>query len=271
MGGSAGPVALVGSGEFLDVMAPVDAALLAGRPLRAAVLPTASSLEGQKRVAWWLELARRHYEAMGVEPVPVPVLTRADAGDAGLARLLEGVGLVYLSGGDPHHLTSTLKGSLVWDAVTAAWRGGAALAGCSAGAMALTSGAPPDLGPGGSRRVPPSSAAPSSALSSPVARDGSVPPADAAGGGLGVVGHLAVIPHYDLMERRRRGIVEWFRAWQPAGTTLVGVEEETALVGAGDRWHVEGRGSVWVFGPGSPERFGAGEDVPLAPEDAPAR
>ena len=32
MAGSEGPVALVGSGEFLDVMVPVDAGLLAGRP-----------------------------------------------------------------------------------------------------------------------------------------------------------------------------------------------------------------------------------------------
>ena len=102
-------------------------------------------------MAWWLDLARRHYEAMGVEAVPVPVLTRADADDPGLAGLIDGVGLVYLSGGDPHHLASTLRGSPVWDAVIAAWHGGAALAGCSAGAMALTSGAPPDLGPGGTR------------------------------------------------------------------------------------------------------------------------
>jgi len=242
MATSAGPVALVGSGEFLDVMVTVDAHLLEGRPRRAAVLPTAASLEGGERVAWWLELARRHYGAMGVEAVAVPVLTRADADDPDLAGLVEGVGLVYLSGGDPHHLASTLRGSVVWDAVTAAWHGGAALAGCSAGAMALTSGAPPDLG---SRRP--------------------APPASPGGEGLGVVGHLAVIPHFDLLRRRRAGIVEWFGAWQPPGTTLVGVEEETALVSTGEGWRVHGMRSVWVFGTGSPECFGPGEGVPLAP------
>ncbi|HXQ61168.1 MAG TPA: Type 1 glutamine amidotransferase-like domain-containing protein [Acidimicrobiales bacterium] len=245
MGGLAGPVALVGSGEFLDVMAPVDAALLAGRAPRAAVLPTAASLEGGERVAWWLDLARRHYEAMGVEPVPVAVHSRADAEDPRLAGLLEGVGLVYLSGGDPHHLAATLRGSVVWEAVVAAWHRGAAVAGCSAGAMALTSGAPPDLGPGGSRRP--------------------APPASPGGEGLGVVGHLAVIPHFDLLRRRRAGIVEWFGAWQPPGTTLVGVEEETALVSTGEGWRVHGMRSVWVFGTGSPECFGPGEGVPLAP------
>jgi cyanophycinase-like exopeptidase len=248
--GQRGPVALVGSGEFLEVMAPVDAALLAGRPPRAAYLPTAASLEGDDRVQWWLDLARRHYEAMGVEPVPVPVLDRTDADDPELAGRIAGAGLVYLSGGDPHHLADTLRGTAVWDAVLAAWQAGAALAGCSAGAMALTAGAPPDLGPGGRRRtVPP---------------DG--PGAEGTGGGgtgLGVVPRLAVIPHFDLLERRRPGVAQWFGSWQPPGTTLVGVEEETALVSGATGWRVHGRGAVWVFGPGSPVRFAPGDDVPL--------
>lgn len=246
MAGSEGPVALVGSGEFLDVMAPVDAGLLAGRPARAAFLPTAASLEGQARVAWWLDLGRRHYEGMGVEAVPVPVLNRADADDPELARLVEGVGLIYLSGGDPHHLAATLRGSLVWEAVVRQWRRGAALAGCSAGAMALTAGAPPDLGPGGSHRPVPEEP-------------------EAGGAGLGLVGLLAVIPHFDLLERVRPGIVERFREWKPPGATLVGVEEETALVGDGAGWQVQGGGAVWVFGGESPEKFVAGDAVGLAP------
>jgi cyanophycinase len=254
MVGSAGPVALVGSGEFLEVMVPVDAALLAGRPARAAILPTAAGLESDERVAWWLELARSHYEAMGVEPVPVPVRERADAEDEGLAALIDGVGLVYLSGGDPHHLASTLRGSRVWEAIVAAWHGGAAVAGCSAGAMALTSGAPPDLGPGATHRPAPADRSPGAAVES--ADDGA---------GLALVGHLAVIPHFDMLERRRPGLVPWFSDWQPPATTLVGVEEETALVSTDRGWRVHGTGSVWVFGSGAPERYGDGEDVALAP------
>jgi cyanophycinase-like exopeptidase len=254
MVGTEGPVALVGSGEFLEVMVPVDAALLAGRPARAAILPTAAGLESDERVAWWLDLARRHYEAMGVEPVPVPVRHRADAEDRGLAALIDGVGLVYLSGGDPHHLATTLRGSRVWDAIQAAWHGGAAVAGCSAGAMALTSGAPPDLGPGGTHRSRPDDRSP-----------GATTDGDGDGAGLGLVGHLAVIPHYDLPERRSPGIVERFSRWQPPATTLVGVEEETALVSTGPGWRVHGTGAVWVFGPGDPQRYVDGEDVALAP------
>jgi cyanophycinase len=251
--GSAGPVALVGSGEFLEVMVPVDAALLAGRPARVAILPTAAGLESDERVAWWIDLARRHYEAMGVEPVPVPVRRRADAEDGDLAALIEGVGLVYLSGGDPHHLASTLRGSPVWEAIVRAWQGGAAVAGCSAGAMALTSGAPPDLGPGGTHRSVPGAGSPGATTQSDD------------GAGLGLVGHLAVIPHFDLLERRRPGIVQRFSSWQPPATTLVGVEEETALVSTGPGWRVHGAGAVWVFGSGEPARFVAGQDVDLPP------
>jgi cyanophycinase-like exopeptidase len=74
-----------------------------------------------------------------------------------------------------------------------------------------------------------------------------------------------VIPHFDLLERRRPGVARWFASWKPPGTTLVGVEEETALVSGDDGWRVHGRGAVWVFGAGSPQRFGAGDDVPLEP------
>ncbi|HUY23070.1 MAG TPA: Type 1 glutamine amidotransferase-like domain-containing protein [Acidimicrobiales bacterium] len=244
MAGEPGPVALVGSGEFLPAMESVDAGLLAGRPRRAVFLPTAAALEGDARVSYWLELGRRHYEAMGVEAVPVDVRTRGDAEDPAVAALVDGAGLVYLSGGNPHHLAETLRGTPLWDAIRAAWRGGAALGGCSAGAMALTAGAPEELVPtgGAPRRTP---------------------GASRAANGLGLVGDLAVIPHYDRLERWRPGALEWFAAWQPPGTTLVGIEEETALVRADGPWQVQGRGAVWLHGPDGRTRFGPGEAPPL--------
>ena len=76
--------------------------------------------------------------------------------------------MIYLSGGNPAYLADTLRGTAVWDAIVAAWRGGAALAGCSAGAMALTSWVP-------SLRHP---------------RTGGTV-------GLGLLPRLRVIPHFD--------------------------------------------------------------------------
>ena len=92
--------------------------------------------------------------------------------------------------------------------------------------MALTAGAPSDLF---ARRAG-ADAAPDRAAS---------------GTGLGVVPELAVIPHFDQMERWSPGAAQWFAAWQPPGTTLIGIDEQTALVGAPGRWRVEGTGSVW--------------------------
>jgi cyanophycinase len=250
MTGGPGPVALVGSGEFLPVMARVDAALLEGRPRRAVVLPTAAAREGDARVSYWLELGRAHFEAMGIEPVLLDVRTRADADDPATAARVEGAGLVYLSGGDPHHLADTLRDSALWRAIAAVWHQGAAVAGCSAGAMALTSGAPDNLLPtgGASRRAP---------QHRRVAN------------GLGLISGLAVIPHFDQMERLRPGALEWFAAWQPAGTTLVGVEEETALVGSGGAWQVQGSGAVWILDAPARRRFSAGAEVPLPGPGAP--
>lgn len=243
-----GPVALAGSGEFLPVMKTIDHDLLLGRMPLAAIIPTAAALEGEGRLRYWLDLARTHFESMGVEAVPVPVVSRGDAQDPALAARLDDVGMVYLSGGDPHYLSATLRDSVVWSAVLRAWRSGAALAGCSAGAMALSAGAPvlPGRGP-----------------RPPVAEGEQVPPAvvDCVANGLEVVPGLAVIPHFDLMERWE-GAMESFRRWQPLGTLLVGIEEETVLVGDGSTWQVAGAGAVWVFDAGaSPRRLGSGQEL----------
>src|SRR5947199_6985694 len=91
----AGPIALVGSGEFLPAMEAVDAALLAGRPARAVFLPTAAGEEGPARVDYWLTLGIEHYRRLGATPVALRVLDRRDADDEVFAAQVAGAGLVY--------------------------------------------------------------------------------------------------------------------------------------------------------------------------------
>jgi cyanophycinase len=231
----AGPVALVGSGEFLESMRAVDEGLLAGRPRRAVILPTAAAEEGEERVRYWVELGRHHYESMDVHPVPLRVLTRDDADDPKAAAAIAGAGLVYLSGGDPGYLADTLRDTAVWAAVVAAWQDGAALAGCSAGACALT------------------------AVASRV-RNGMSRP----GRGLGVVPELTVLPHFDRIEAWVPGVVTRVREEAPAGTLVIGIDEETALVGGPARFVVQGKRSVWEIGrDGSRREFPTGATVEL--------
>ena len=232
---ASGPIALVGSGEFLPVMEAVDAALMAGRPARAVFLPTAAAPEGPETIAHWLGLGTDHYGRLGVEPVPLPVLDRADADDLAFASQVAGAGLVYLSGGNPGYLADTLRDTAVFEAIRSAWRGGAALAGCSAGACALT------------------------ALADDT-RTGLTRP------GLTVVPGLVVLPHFDQIERWRPGIVARRAGGMVDGQTLIGIDEETALVSGDAGWRVEGRRQVWIVAPdGSRTPYAAGTTVPLSP------
>ena len=140
----AGPLALVGSGEYTPAMLPVERELIDGRAPRYVQIPTAAAPEGADRLRYWEDLGRRQAERLGVTAVPVVARDRAEADDPELAALVAGAGLVYLSGGNPAYLADTLRDTLLWRAIVDAWQAGAALAGCSAGAMAF-GGWVPDL------------------------------------------------------------------------------------------------------------------------------
>ncbi len=229
-----GPLALVGSGEYLAVMAPIEADLLAGRAPRYVQLATAAVPDGPDVVRRWHELGATQAERLGVEPVVVPVVDRVSANDPANAALVAGAGLVYLSGGHPTFLADTLRESAVWRAILDAWRAGAALAGCSAGAMALTSWVP-------SLRHP---------------RGGGV-------AGLGLLANLRVIPHYDAFFARMPEVAARFVLPQDGTVTLLGIDEETALVGGPTTWTVRGRQSVWRIGADRREQFEAGATLEL--------
>jgi cyanophycinase-like exopeptidase len=224
-----GPVALVGSGEYLPVMLETERLLLAGRPLRYVQVPTAAAPEGEESLDRWIALGREQADRLGVEAVPLVARDRAEADSTQLAAQVAGAGLVYLSGGNPPYLASSLRGTALWQAIHEAWQGGAALAGCSAGAMALMTQVPdirrPDVG--------------------------TVP-------GLGVV-DLRVIPHFDRITGWMPDIVERYLE----GGQVVGIDEDTAMVRLDDEWVVHGRQSVWVITEDGRTEHRAGDRVPV--------
>lgn len=231
-----GPVALVGSGEYLPVMQQIEAGLIAGRPPRFVQLATAAAPEGQGSLARWHTLGLAAAERIGVEQVVIPVVDRISADDEGLASLVEGAGLVYLSGGNPGFLAETLHGTAVWTAIQAAWRGGAALAGCSAGAMAMGGRVAPIRTPW--RSAPP---------------------------GLGLVPGVEVLPHFDRFAGRMPDrLLDWL-ASAPDDVTVVGVDEDTATVWDGSGWTVRGRQSAWLLHREGREGFADGQPIPLPP------
>ncbi|MEI6120408.1 MAG: Type 1 glutamine amidotransferase-like domain-containing protein [Actinomycetes bacterium] len=137
-----GLLALVGSGEYLPVMQPFETEWLLkgearGKKRKYVQLATAAGKESTARHEFWKNLGAEQAARMGVEHVFLPVFTREDALSHKYDEQIDGAALIYLSGGDPGYLVSTLETSPVWNAIYENWKEGSSLAGCSAGAMAM--------------------------------------------------------------------------------------------------------------------------------------
>ena len=130
-----GFLALVGGDEFKPGNEEHDRLLVEHRGLGPAyVVPTAAA---RQRPDLAVATAQQWFRGLGLDVVELPVLRRSDATSAKNVELAERGGLFYLTGGDPGLVVDVLRDSPVWRAMAAAWRRGAALAGSSAGAMAL--------------------------------------------------------------------------------------------------------------------------------------
>ena len=223
-----GPLALVGSGEYLPSMLEIERGLITGRPKRYVQIPTAASAEGENRLSYWVELGRAQAERLDVEAVPLLVRNREQANDPAIVDQVKGAGLIYLSGGSPGLLADVLRDTALIRAIEEEWRNGAALAGCSAGAMAMAT-IVPDL-----RRSH--------------VRDG-----------FAITPNLQVLPHFDKMLGWIPDILTRPFLKPSDGVTLVGIDEETALVGGPTEYEVQGRQGVHILGDGRRRSLYAGD------------
>ncbi len=216
-----GLLALVGGGEW-QAGADFDAELLERSGAdEVLVLPTAAAYEHPGRA---VETADRWFSSLGSRARGLMVLQHAQANDRANAAVLSEARFVYLSGGSPLHLLSVLKGSLVFEALAAAWRRGAVVAGSSAGAMVLVD---PMVDPrGGAFTV-----------------------------GLGLVEQLAVVPHHDSGTSHH-----FWRTLElaPPGLPVAGIPELTALIREPDgSWRSAGEKPVTVYLDGVEAGLGA--------------
>ena len=122
-----GLIALLGSGEYLPVMNDVDRHLLAavasdGRTPQVVCIPTAAGEEGDDSVGRWLRMGQEHFEALGAQVHPLPIIDSASANDPQYEGIVEGADLIYFSGGNPLYLYETMKGSRAWVSTPAARR-----------------------------------------------------------------------------------------------------------------------------------------------------
>ncbi len=241
-----GPIALLGSGEFTAAMLDVDRDLLAAtgrsRP-RVAIVPTASWPDGEATFRTWIAQGCAHFGDLGAEVEPVEMRGPEDAADPAWVQAIGEADLVYLSGGKPGHLLATLRGTPAGAAIAGVHARGGILAGCSAGAMVL---AGTQLRVGARRfvRLPAGWAE-----------------------ALALVPGTAVLPHYDAFPEALLAAVILA---VPRGTVVLGIDEETAAVGAGSTWQVRGRGRVTVWQGRHRVRYRDGDTFRIEPPGASA-
>jgi len=211
-----GWLALVGGAEFQPDCDEADRLLIdaaggAGAP--AAIVPTAAAAEGAPRMA--AANGVRHFSRLGAQAFGVMIVDSATANDPSLVAQVKSAQLIYIAGGDPGYLATSLRDSLAWRAMLETWRSGAVLAGSSAGAMVLCE-----------------------AMWNPYARRMEA--------GLGLVKHGAVIPHH----RPGSEWVKHLREVLGEGGIILGIAEQTALIWDGARWRATGPGNVTVYASG---------------------
>lgn len=233
-----GLIALVGSGEYLPVMEDVDRHLLAslnlnGRKPRVICLPTAAGREGDGSVNRWSGMGISHFEKLGAEVHALRIIDRESADDPQWESSLESADLIYFSGGDPGYLYETMNGSRAWTAAQRAWERGAVYAGCSAGAMILA------------QRMPRFRFQQTQT-------------------GFGIVPAKFIVPHFDAIPAMFKPLVLALMGKLKSNERMIGVDEDTALVGAlGGKWNVMGRSKVHVFTRNGEEIYESGQTLLL--------
>ena len=232
-----GRIALVGSGEYLPVMQEFEESLLSAGPSHKYVqLATAAGQESANRLDYWERIGREQCERIGAQQIFLPVFTREDAMNELLAKEIDGAGLIYLSGGDPHYLAQTLFDTPVWRAIEANWRAGSSLAGCSAGAMAMG----PDIPNFRKMRS-----------------EGSQ--------GLGLIPNIRTIPHYDKFFKWIPDSAAELFLKAPPGISIVGIDEETAIYSDDvENWTVHGVASAHVLSKDHSAKYVGGDSFKVS-------
>jgi cyanophycinase len=225
-----GPLALVGGDELNPGNEPQDEVLAAAAGDGAAFVVATAAARQRPELA--VRRARAWFRRFGLDVRELPARNRTQVKDPAVVESASAGTFFYLVGGDPGLTVDVLAGSPLWDAIVAAWRRGAGLAGSSAGAMAMGSW---------------------SLIKARYRGDVERRFKDA----LGLVTGVAVAPHFETFGHRW---VEPARAARP-DATLLGIDQRSAAVWRGGAWLAMGPGEVTVISSGARTPFAAGSDI----------
>ncbi len=224
-----GQIILAGGAEFQKGYESPDKRALelaGGVDAYTLILPTANvqhpDWASREGVNWFKKLGATHVEGLALT-------NRTSANDPAILEKIAAAKLIYLSGGDPSYLLTTLKNSAGWEAALGAWANGAVLGGSSAGAMAVCEFM---YNPGTGQVLQ----------------------------GLGLVPNLIVIPHHN------GGAKNWFKTLYAAhpDAIILGIDEHTAAIGHDNDWQALGQGWVTVYRQGKATKYASHQPFKLA-------
>jgi cyanophycinase-like exopeptidase len=198
------------------------------------ILPAASAPEGEEVFNRWANMGLAHYEDLGIPAEVLPLKTAEDAGRPDLLARLDEASVAYFSGGNPAYLAAVLSGSRFWSVLTQAMERGLAYVGCSAGAACL------------------GELAPDSTVLDFTSPDLWRP-------GLAYLPGLDLAPHWDGLDTYVPGLRDLWVSAVPPDHRLLAIDERTAVVGDGSRWHVVGSGGAYLLEGGSWQSARSGE------------
>ena len=214
--------AFLGSREFGDWHDGVDRWLLdrSGGDGSVVVAPTASAPEGDATFDRWATLGLEHYARLGVKASVLPVKTREDAERPEAVAAVDRASVIFFSGGNPWYLSTVLSGTPLWSRIVARLDDGLAYAGCSAGVACLTA------------LTYDSDTEDFEQVFKP---------------GLGLIPDTLFAPHWDIVDQWVPGARAAITAAAPPDGVLVALDEDTAMLGDGSSWRVEGRPGIHVY------------------------
>jgi cyanophycinase len=227
-----GYILLEGGAEFGGQMTVPDQRALelaGGLSARLSIIPTAAAPDNnhqraaQNGIRWFHRLGASNVTAL-------PLLDRESADDPSIVEALGKSQLIYMLGGFPHHLEYSLTGSKGWQAMVAAHKRGAVIAGSSAGAMILC--------------------------------DHYYDPYEKKiFKGLRLVSGICILPHHnDFGHRWAPQLAQLL-----PDTVLIGIDEETGMLNDGPqgRWQVYGGGMVTLYRDDQIANFKSGAIIDL--------
>ena len=247
-------LALIGGEEFAPGFEDVHSFLIqsaGGSHSRGVYIPAATADDGAATVDEWRKKAQEQLGAFSGQVDAPPIVDPVSANDPAHVRQVQQADWIYLGGGKPHVAMRILDGSVVLAAILERAQQGAVLMGASAGAMIMCARSFV-LTPEAMRQFeqwftrPPRPDEPPPQL----------PPLDC----LNLIPQTICIPHFDHAHMAR-----WRdQRLHPPGYTLIGIDEQTALVNLDGGWTIVGRGEVTLFKDHpEPTEHLAGERVPL--------